>query len=206
MKGGLELELAAADAAATTPGAKRTKQWAIEPGVTVWQCREIRGVAERRITCVKRWWKLEQCYDNDKINQLTLCKANDDTKDVKTYEILKKKSRKMMRLVRRWSCGWSGATTNTQQRSERWNKKTTNPSNFRSNNHENEEFFTATLWLERRFNNDTGVRNRRKNRLEMFVRTGRDNDVMMWNWRWAECMITNVGITNCRWQINDTHQ
>jgi hypothetical protein len=30
----------------------------------------------------------------------------------------------------------------------------------------------ATLWLERRFDNNTGVRNRRKNRLEMFVQTG----------------------------------
>jgi hypothetical protein len=40
------------------------------------------------------------------------------------------------------------------------------------NNHENEEYITATLWLERRFNNTTGVQNRRKNRLEMFVRTG----------------------------------
>jgi hypothetical protein len=40
------------------------------------------------------------------------------------------------------------------------------------NNHENEETITATLWLERRFDNNTGVRNRRKNRLEMFVQTG----------------------------------
>jgi hypothetical protein len=67
-------------------------------------------------------------------------------------------------------------------------------------NHENEENITATLWLERRFNNDTGVRNWRKNRLEMFVRTGHDNDVMMWNWRWAACEIKIVRITNCRRQ------
>jgi hypothetical protein len=40
---------------------------------------------------------------------------------------------------------------------------------FSENNHENEEYITVTLWLERRFNNDTGLRNRRKNRLEMFV-------------------------------------
>jgi hypothetical protein len=31
----------------------------------------------------------------------------------------------------RRSCGWSGATTITQQRSERRNKKTSKPSNFR---------------------------------------------------------------------------
>ena len=59
--------------------------------------------------------------------------------------------------------------------------------------------FTATLWLERRFNNDTGVRNRRKNRLEMFVRMGYD-DVVTWNRRWAACRIENVGITTCRGQ------
>jgi hypothetical protein len=47
---------------------------------------------------------------------------------------------------------------------------------------------TATLWLEQRFNNDTGVRNRRKNRLEMFVRMGHD-DVLTWNRRWAACEI-----------------
>ena len=40
------------------------------------------------------------------------------------------------------------------------------------NTQENEETITATLWLERRFDNNTGVRNRRKNRLEMFVQTG----------------------------------
>ena len=40
------------------------------------------------------------------------------------------------------------------------------------NYRENEEYITATLWLERRFNNDTEVRNRRKNRLEMFVQMG----------------------------------
>jgi hypothetical protein len=57
--------------------------------------------------------------------------------------------------------------------------------------------FTATLWLERRFNNDTGVRNRRKNRLEMFVRMDYD-DVLTWNRRWAACIIENVGITTCR--------
>jgi hypothetical protein len=59
--------------------------------------------------------------------------------------------------------------------------------------------FTATLWLERRFNNDTGVRNRRKNRLEMFVRMDYD-DVLTWNRRWAACIIENVGITTCRGQ------
>ena len=59
--------------------------------------------------------------------------------------------------------------------------------------------FTVTLWLERRFNNDTGVRNRRKNRLEMFVRMGYD-DVVTWNRRWAACRIENVGITTCRRQ------
>jgi hypothetical protein len=57
---------------------------------------------------------------------------------------------------------------------------------------------TVTLWLELRFNN-TGVRNRRKNRLEMFVRTGHDTDVM--NWRYAGLReIKIVGITNCRSQ------
>jgi hypothetical protein len=30
------------------------------------------------------------------------------------------------------SCGWSGATTITQQGSERWNKKTSKPLNFRN--------------------------------------------------------------------------
>ena len=40
------------------------------------------------------------------------------------------------------------------------------------NTRENEEYITATLWLERRFNNNTEVRNRRKNRLEMFVPMG----------------------------------
>jgi hypothetical protein len=40
------------------------------------------------------------------------------------------------------------------------------------NTRENEEYITATLWLEQRFNNDTEVRNHRKNRLEMFVQMG----------------------------------
>ena len=40
------------------------------------------------------------------------------------------------------------------------------------NSHENEEYITATLWLEQRFDNNTEVRNRRKNRLEMFVQMG----------------------------------
>ncbi len=51
-------------------------------------------------------------------------------------------------------------------------QKDDNSVEFSEYNHENEEYITATLWLERRFNNDTGVRNRRKNRLEMFVRMG----------------------------------
>jgi hypothetical protein len=40
------------------------------------------------------------------------------------------------------------------------------------NSHENEEYITATLWLERRFNDNTEVQNRRKNRLEMFIQMG----------------------------------
>ncbi len=44
----------------------------------------------------------------------------------------------------------------TQQRSERWNKND-NSVEFSEYNHENEEYITATLWLEQRFNNDTGV-------------------------------------------------
>ncbi len=66
--------------------------------------------------------------------------------------------------------------------------------------HENEEYITATLWLERRFNNDTEVRNRRKNRLEMFVQMG---TTLSW---WTDInaglrvISKNVGITNCRRQ------
>jgi hypothetical protein len=59
-------------------------------------------------------------------------------------------------------------STTTQQARNKANGDTKK----NGNNHENEEYITATLWLERRFNNDTGVRNQRKNRLEMFVRTG----------------------------------
>ena len=59
--------------------------------------------------------------------------------------------------------------------------------------------FTVTLWLERRYDNDTGVRNRRKNRLEMFVRMDYD-DVLTWNRRWAACIIENVGVTTSRGQ------
>jgi hypothetical protein len=97
----------------------------------------------------------------------------------------------------RRSCGWSGATTITQQRSERWTKRRQNLRIFGISRKRGE--FTATLWLERHFNNDTGVRNRRKNCLEMFVRMEYD-DVLTLNWRWAACGIKNVGITTCRRQ------
>ena len=43
---------------------------------------------------------------------------------------------------------------------------------FSEKTRENEESITATLWLEQRFNNNTEVRNRRKNRLEMSVQMG----------------------------------
>jgi hypothetical protein len=35
-------------------------------------------------------------------------------------------------------------------------------------------------------------------RLEMFVRNMRDYDVLTWMRRWAACITSNVGITNCR--------
>ena len=81
-------------------------------------------------------------------------------------------------------CGWSG--TQQQHSSKRETKRTVNQMTskptkmrrkdesveFSENNRENEEYITVSLWLERRFDNNTGVRNRRKNRLEMFVQTG----------------------------------
>jgi hypothetical protein len=36
-------------------------------------------------------------------------------------------------------------------------QKDYNSVEFSEYNHENEEYITATLWLEQRFNNDTGV-------------------------------------------------
>ncbi len=68
------------------------------------------------------------------------------------------------------------------------------------NTHENEEYITATLWLERRFNNNTELRNRRKNRLEMFVPMG--TTLSWWTGINAGLRVIskNVGITNCRRQ------
>jgi hypothetical protein len=60
---------------------------------------------------------------------------------------------------------------------------------FSDNNRENEEYITVSLWLERPFDNNTGVRNRRKkNRLEMFVQTGAtlSGELVL---RWAACNI-----------------
>ena len=56
-------------------------------------------------------------------------------------------------------------TASTKQ-SERWKYMTSKPTKNEKkrirrifeNSHENEEYITATLWLERRFNNNTGVR------------------------------------------------
>jgi hypothetical protein len=71
------------------------------------------------------------------------------------------------------NCGWS----ETQQQHSKHNTKRTmilydvktyefEPKRricrIFGNDHKNEEYITATLWLERRFNNDTEVRNRRK--------------------------------------------
>ncbi len=80
--------------------------------------------------------------------------------------------------VRRRSCT---ATTTTKRTTKR---KDVNSVEF-SETITKMRSITATLWLELRFNNNTGVRNRRKNRLEMFVRVrmGHDTDVM--NWQYA---------------------
>jgi len=86
--------------------------------------------------------------------------------------------------LKNWrNCGWSG--TQQQHRKHETkrtvNQMTSKPTKMRrkdesvefsENNRENEEYITVSLWLERRFDNNTGVRNRRKNRLEMFVQTG----------------------------------
>ena len=74
------------------------------------------------------------------------------------------------------NCGWSG--TQQQHSLCRISAKPTKmrPKDesveFSENNRENEEYITVSLWLERRFDNNTGVRTRRKNRLKMFVQTG----------------------------------
>jgi len=47
--------------------------------------------------------------------------------------------------VRRRSCGWSYATTDTQQRSEGWDKKTTIPSNFRIQSRKRGEYHGDTV-------------------------------------------------------------
>jgi hypothetical protein len=81
---------------------------------------------------------------------------------------------------------WLECGTQQQHSSKRETKRTVNQMTskptkmrrkdesveFSENNRENEEYITVSLWLERRFDNNTGVRNRRKNRLEMFVQTG----------------------------------
>jgi hypothetical protein len=80
------------------------------------------------------------------------------------------------------NCGWSETR---QQHSKHETKRTVKLYDVKTyefytkrrirrifgNNHENEEYITATLWLERRFNNNTEVQ-LEKNRLEMFVQMG----------------------------------
>jgi hypothetical protein len=81
-----------------------------------------------------------------------------------TTQHTRKYHEKQEAVVRR-SCGWSDATTNTQQ------TKRTMKQKDESVEFSEQKIFTKT---------------RRKNRLEMFVRMGRD-DVFTWNWRWAAC-------------------
>ena len=85
------------------------------------------------------------------------------------------------------NCGWSGTRQQhrVQHKANDGTKDVKNLSNFRNNKYENEERFAAKLWLERRYNNNTGDKNRNANRggkyadrLEMFVRNMHNYDVL----------------------------
>ena len=104
--------------------------------------------------------------------------------DSKPDEFPRNITKMRRKFAEKWrNCGWSETR---QQHSKHETKRTVILYDVKTyefetkrrirrifgNNHENEEYITATLWLERCFDNNTEVRNRRKNRLEMFVQMG----------------------------------
>ncbi len=95
----------------------------------------------------------------------------------KTYEFSEKKKSKNQE-----HCGarklWleQGYNKHTTNEANDETKRRQNLQIFRKN-HENEEHFRATLCLERRFNNNLGVRNRRKTVLKCLFERGA---TLMW--------------------------
>jgi hypothetical protein len=127
---------------------------------------------------------------NSTTTQETRNKANGELNDVKTYEF--SEITKNEGTVRRRSC----TATTTTKRTTQW--KDVNSVEF-SETITKMRSITVSLWLELRFNNNTGVRNRRKTVLKCLFEWARHccGELAI---RWAACEIKIVGITNCRSQ------